>query len=264
MIHQCKKDQEIYRFHIEIGLDYLSCIFPVTGTTKLVSNNLCYKHNITAKMQDKEICKQIDTRMQNKKLLDEFAKIKDLLSLQEFANDFDHFPFANAAKKLVFGAGKPNGLMIVGDMPSIYDEQSGQPFSDVDINKLLTDMLKAIHIEIKNCYITNILLHRYNRIDNRGLLSKIATYKEFLIKHIALVQPKAILLMGKLPVSSIFNINSIINARKQHLFYDNNGYQIPVVATYHPEMLLKGIESKKFAWNDLQILRNKIIKLNVL
>ena len=62
-------------------------------------------------------------------------------------------------------------------------------------------------------------------------------------------------MFGSIPVKSLLNIDSISKARQQSLFYTlTTGKQIPVVATFGPDMVKKSQSYRKNAWEDLQKL----------
>ena len=132
--------------------------------------------------------------------------------------------------------------------------------------KLFEMMLKAIGLSRKNVFIANSIPWRPpgNRYPTN---EEINICRPFILNLISLLNPKIILCMGEVATNQILDLNeSIINSRgKWYLFKKSNIYDFKknineqyVLPTFNLSYLLKRPETKKQAWEDMKMLRDKI------
>ena len=95
------------------------------------------------------------------KIKPEVENKTDLLNfLQDKISKIENCDLKLNASKLVFSDGDFNSpLMIVGEGPGQKEDEMGKPFVG-DAGLLLNKMLKAININRKNIYITNVVNYR--------------------------------------------------------------------------------------------------------
>lgn len=160
----------------------------------------------------------------------------------------------------VFGSGNKNAdWMIIGEAPGQSEDQQGLPFVG-KAGLLLTEMLKAIGLNREEVFIANIVKCRppANR-DPQPI--EIATCKPYLLRQIALLRPKIIVVLGRVAAQALLNTNQpISNLRgKIHALNDT-----PVIVVYHPAYLLRSMLDKRKAWADLKLALHtyKILKVN--
>jgi uracil-DNA glycosylase family 4 len=151
---------------------------------------------------------------------------------------------------------------VVGDPPDEDEDRSGSPFVE-QAGILLDNMLKAVGASrsgsgASGAYLANVVKCRppHGQIPQAAELAQCAN---FLNREIALVQPKIILAMGR------FAVQLLLSEQPAHLplgklrgtVYQYRG--VPVVVTYHPQVLLRASQDKAKAWADLclamQVLR---------
>ncbi|HSF92301.1 MAG TPA: uracil-DNA glycosylase, partial [Paracoccaceae bacterium] len=103
-------------------------------------------------------------------------------------------------------------------------------------------------------YITNVIPWRppQNRDPSAD---ETAMMRPFLMRHIELAQPKAILLMGNAATRTVLETAAGIT-RMRGKWADVSG--IPALPMLHPAALLRNPMSKKDAWADLLALRAKL------
>ena len=84
--------------------------------------------------------------------------------------------------------------MLIGEGPGQKEDEQGKPFVG-DAGLLLNKMLAAINIKRNKVYVTNIVNYRppENRKPNEV---EINTYAPFIKKHISIINPKLIILLG--------------------------------------------------------------------
>ena len=153
----------------------------------------------------------------------------------------------------VFGVGHPQAdWMVVGEAPGEQEDRQGEPFVGKS-GQLLDNMLRAIGLTrqeapaARQVYIANSLKCRPpgNRNPQPDELAKC---EPFLIRQVALVQPKIILAMGRFAVQSLLRSTEPIG-RLRGRVHDYHG--VPLIVTYHPAYLLRSLEEKARAWDDL-------------
>jgi DNA polymerase len=168
-----------------------------------------------------------------------------------------------SAKQIVFSDGNQNShLMIVGEGPGQKEDEIGKPFVG-DAGKLLDKMLKAINIERKNIYITNVVNYRPPN-NRKPEPSEITRYSEFLREHISIINPKILILMGSTAMESLFGNKIKISKERgvwKELIINQKTYLTMI--TFHPAYLLRQSDQKKFSWFDLKEIRKKIDKLDL-
>lgn len=149
---------------------------------------------------------------------------------------------------LVFGTGNPKAkLMFVGEGPGRDEDVQGLPFVG-RAGQLLTKIIEAMGFKREEVYIANIVKCRPPQNRNPEP-DEIKTCFPFLAKQIEIIQPKAIICLGKFAAQTILNTESPITYLRGK-FSEFNG--IPVMATYHPAYLLRNPNAKKDVWEDVK------------
>ena len=167
------------------------------------------------------------------------------------------------ASKLVFNDGNPSSqIMIVGEGPGQKEDETGKPFVG-DAGLLLNKMLKAINIERKDIYITNVVNYRppNNRKPEPG---EILRYSNFLREHITIINPKILILMGSTAMEALFGSKIKISKERgnwKELIINNKTFL--TIITFHPAYLLRQADQKKYSWADLKEIKKKIDELNI-
>ena len=190
-------------------------------------------------------------------------KIDLLEKLKTKIQNIDNCELKSQAKKLVFSDGNPNSeLMIVGEGPGEKEDQMGKPFVG-DAGALLNKMLKSIDIEREKIYITNVVNFRPPN-NRKPEPAEITRYSEFLKTHIAIINPKILVLMGSTAMESLFGSKIKISKERgiwKELIVNNKKYLVMI--TFHPAYLLRQPDQKKYSWADLKEIRKKIDSLQL-
>jgi len=157
----------------------------------------------------------------------------------------------------VFGVGHERAhWMIVGEAPGEQEDRQGEPFVGKS-GQLLDNMLRAVGLTReaespeRQVYIANTLKCRppFNRNPEP---QELAQCEPFLVRQIAMVQPRVILAMGRFAVQSLLrSAEPIGRLRGRVHVYEG----VPLVVTYHPAYLLRNPEDKGRAWDDLCLAR---------
>jgi DNA polymerase len=181
-----------------------------------------------------------------------------LEELRAALNAFDQCPLKATAQNLVFGDGNPQAdLMIIGEAPGADEDRQGLPFVGVS-GQLLDRMLGAIMQDRENSYVTNILPWRPPG-NRKPTPFETSLCLPFLLRHIELVEPKALMLLGGTAASTLLETTTgITKLRGTWMNLDLNGTKIPCLPTYHPAYLLRQPAQKRDAWRDLLSMRKQL------
>jgi DNA polymerase len=178
---------------------------------------------------------------------------------------FEGCALKKSATTTVFADGTPAfGIMLIGEAPGREEDLAGRPFVG-RAGKLLDKMLGAIELDRqKNVYITNVLNWRPpgNREPSP---EESASCLPFLRRHIELVSPHVIILLGAVAARHVLGrTDGIMRLRGKWLEYHVGGRMVPVMPTLHPAYLLRRSIDKKLAWRDLQDVAVKVNSLRLL
>ncbi|HEY6444396.1 MAG TPA: uracil-DNA glycosylase [Candidatus Acidoferrales bacterium] len=153
-----------------------------------------------------------------------------------------------ARTQIVFGVGNPKAqLVFVGEGPGRDEDIQGEPFVG-RAGKLLTQMIEAMGLRRPDVYICNVVKCRppENRLPEND---EIATCSPFLLRQLAVIQPKVICCLGACSAQTLLQTNQGIS-RFRGEWFDFRGSKL--IATYHPAYLLRNPAAKGEVWKDLQ------------
>jgi uracil-DNA glycosylase family 4 len=169
---------------------------------------------------------------------------------------FDGCALKRTAKNLVFCDGHPDaGIMLVGEAPGEDEDRQGKPFVGVS-GQLLDRMMGYVGLmRDSNVYISNILPWRPP--GNRSPTdTEMAVCLPFIERHIALKEPKYLVLLGGVAMKSLLKTRDGITkmrGRVQDYTYvhpEKGEVTIPCYPMLHPAYLLRQPAQKRLAWND--------------
>lgn len=190
----------------------------------------------------------------------DLSKIKTLDSLRETMHAFDAGALSDSARQAVFSRGNPDAdLMVIGEAPGRDEDIQGKPFVG-PAGQLLDRMLGAIALGVDDFYVTNVVNWRLTK--NRDPKpAEIEICRPFIEKHIELAQPKVLLLVGGVSMTTMTGLTGIMKNHGQWQDVTIGGTTYPALPLYHPAFLLRRPELKKDAWRDLLSLREKLLSL---
>ena len=195
--------------------------------------------------------------------LNKINKKKELNELKLQINSISDCNLKDNSKEIVLGDGNINSsIMLIGEAPGIKEDNTGRTFLG-EVGELLKKMLNAININKENIYTTYAVNFRPPE-DRKPTPTEIKRYSQFLQKHISIIQPKIIILMGSTAMESLTGLNSKISAERgkwKEVIVKNTIYN--VIITFNPSYLLRVPENKKHSWEDLKMIKQKIIDLKL-
>ena len=194
---------------------------------------------------------------------DNIDKKNEISKLYNEINSIEDCSLKKNSQKLVLGEGNINSsIMVIGEAPGIQEDKSGLAFSG-EVGSLLKKMLLAINIKKENIYTTYAVNFRPPE-DRKPNSVEIKKYSLYLQKHISIINPKIIILMGSTAMEALTGLNSKISLERgqwKEIIIKNISYN--VIITFSPSYLLRFPDNKKFSWEDLKKIKKKINDLNL-
>ncbi|TKW61770.1 MAG: uracil-DNA glycosylase [Blastochloris viridis] len=200
----------------------------------------------------------------------DLSHITTLAELRAAVEAFEGCSLKASANRTVFSDGNPQGgIVLIGEAPGAQEDAQGKPFVGRS-GQLLDKMLAEINLSRNTAdkggvYITNTVFWRPP--DNRTPTpAEILSCRPFLLKHLELLRPKIIVMVGGTAVKAVLQTKDGIGQfRNRWLEFDVPGYgKVPTLATFHPAYLLRNPPAKKEAWADFLMLREKVEQLGLL
>ena len=190
---------------------------------------------------------------------------KDLLeNLKKQLNSIENCKLKSNSKNIVLGEGNIDSpIMLVGEAPGEIEDKVGSPFKG-EIGELLDKMLIAINIKRQNIY-TSYAINFRPPEDRKPTSSEIKRYSNFLKEHISIIDPKIIIIMGSTAMEALTGINEKISSERgkwKEIILDNNTY--PLMITFNPSYLIRYPDNKKYSWEDLKKIREKVKELKLI
>ncbi|MFM9889476.1 MAG: uracil-DNA glycosylase [Rickettsiales bacterium] len=186
----------------------------------------------------------------------------DLAALEAAVRGFNGCALKKTATNTVFAQGVASSrVMFIGEAPGADEDRAGVPFCGPS-GQLLDKMLGFIGLKrTENFYITNTLFWRPPG-NRQPTAEELDICKPFVEKHIALVNPKLLVLVGGTATKAVLNEDrGITRLRGQKFTYKNDylAHEIPVRVIYHPSYLLRQPLAKKQTWSDLLAIRDALL-----
>ena len=167
------------------------------------------------------------------------------------------------AKNIVFSDGNPKSkIMLIGEAPGANEDDEGLPFVG-RAGMLLDKMLSAINLDRKKVYISNIINYRPPE-NRRPTDEEIKRYLPFITKHIEIINPKILILLGSTAMNALIGNDVVISKmRGKWIEKEFGNCKTSVIITFHPAFLMRQPAQKKMSWIDLKMIREKKNKLNI-
>jgi DNA polymerase len=156
---------------------------------------------------------------------------------------------------LVFADGNKNSqVMIIGEAPGKTEDKLKKPFVG-RAGKLLDELLNRIHLDRTKVYITNVLNYRPDK-NRKPTPKEINEFKKLLFKHIEIISPKCILLLGATAAAAVLNHIgplSEVRGKWKSIKIINSYYN--TLTTYHPAFLLRKPNKIKIMIKDIKTIK---------
>ncbi|WP_333024073.1 uracil-DNA glycosylase [Wolbachia endosymbiont of Pentidionis agamae] len=231
------KDLELLKFYQEIGID---CML---------------EEKVTKKMEN--MCLPSDYIIEARKAANSSITIDELRGKVE---SFEGCEIKKTAKNTVFSDGNSNSkIMLIGEAPGANEDIQGIPFCGVS-GALLDKMLNSIGLDRTKVYISNTVFWRPPG-NRKPTDLELDLCKPFVEKHIALVLPQVLILVGGIACYSLLDHTKTISSLRGKFYSYTNQYlpnSITTTAIFHPAYLLRQPAQKRLAWEDLKKIRRYV------
>lgn len=190
--------------------------------------------------------------------------LKNVLSLEDLRKAIESFEECDLKKtaiNMVFSDGVQNApIMAIGEAPGEEEDEQGKPFVGKS-GKLLDKMLMSVGVSREtNLYISNAVFWRPP--GNRNPTThELAQCFPFVQKHILLVKPKILILLGGVAAKTVLNTDEgivTLRGKWSEFTHPELEHPIPALAFYHPSYLLRAPKQKGVFWQDLLTLKEKL------
>ena len=190
-------------------------------------------------------------------------KSKSLELLKKSIMNLKKCDLKKNAKNIVFSDGNPKSkIMLIGEAPGANEDDEGLPFVG-RAGMLLDKMLAAINLDRKKVYISNIINYRPPK-NRRPTDEEIKRYLPFITKHIEIINPKILVLLGSTAMNALIGNDVVISKmRGKWIEKEFGNCKTSVIITFHPAFLMRQPAQKKMSWIDLKMIREKKNKLNI-
>jgi uracil-DNA glycosylase family 4 len=231
-------------------------IKPIFSTSEALGQLAKKTQNMTSSSQEFQPLNDIIAKA--KKLA---QNCKNLDELKKAVENFDGCNLKKMATNTVFCDGNPNSkVMVIGEAPGNHEDLQGIPFCG-DSGKLLDDMLKSINLSRKEgFYISNVIFWRPPG-NRRPTDEELAICKPFVERHIQLINPEILVLVGSTSMSAVLGINDPVSSiRGKFMDFSPNflNKTIKTFTIFHPSYLMRQPSKKKIAWQDMLALEKAI------
>ena len=186
-------------------------------------------------------------------------KADNLERLKKSIQKIKNCSLKDCATNMVFGDGNPKSkIMFIGEAPGANEDEEGLPFVG-RAGSLLDKMLAAIDLDRKKVYISNIINYRPPE-NRRPTDEEIKRYLPFITKHIEIIDPKIVVLLGSTAMNALIGNEVVISKMRGKWIEKKFGNcKTSVIVTFHPAFLIRQPAQKKMAWIDLKMIRDKKI-----
>ena len=233
-------------------------LYKESGVDELISSR---PQNRTVRQKDYVSKKMQKSDEMNSAKVSEEINLEGINTLEELKlkmSTFQGCQLYKSATNMVFSDGNPKSrIMLIGEAPGHDEDLQAKPFVGRS-GKLLDKMLEAIDLNREKVYIANIIPWR-PPANRRPTEDEINSCLPFILKHIEIIKPSALMLLGSTATFAILrNKEGISKIRGKWVDLKINQMTIPTMPTFHPAFLLRQPGQKKHVWTDLQSLRDKI------
>ena len=234
-------------------------LYKESGVDELIGNVANDRTKLPSKPNKKTELPDSNMKKNHPSITDsDIQNISTLDELKQKMSEFKGCELYKSATNMVFSDGNPESkIMLIGEAPGHDEDLQAKPFVGRS-GKLLDKMLEAINLSRDKVYIANIVPWRPPS-NRKPTEDEIEICLPFIKKHIELIKPKALMLLGSTATYALFkNKEGISKIRGKWKDLEINKLIIPTMPTFHPAFLLRQPGQKKYFWTDLKNLRDKI------
>ena len=191
------------------------------------------------------------------------SKNEKLFKLKERISSIENCILKQNAQNLIMGDGDIDSpIMIIGEAPGLLEDNENKTFQG-EVGLLLKKMLHAINLDFEKTYSTYSVNFRTPE-DRKPTTQEIKRYSSFLKEHISIINPRLIILFGSTAMEAVTGSNNRISNERgkwKEIILKNKTF--PAMITFSPSYLIRFPENKKYSWEDLKEIKQKIQDLKI-
>ncbi|MBW2187580.1 MAG: uracil-DNA glycosylase [Deltaproteobacteria bacterium] len=181
------------------------------------------------------------------------CRAETLAELQSF-NQCQGCPSKVGADQKVFGEGNPHAQVVfVGERPTMNDISAGAPFSG-EAGELLDKILLAMGLsrtEVYLCYLVKCASAQ----NSHATQAEVVACESLLQRQLAAIRPQIVVALGTLAAQVLLNKQQEMS----HMRGTWSNYQnIPLIATFHPNDLIRNPVTKREVWDDMKQVQHRL------
>lgn len=186
------------------------------------------------------------------------TQIEELNKVKEKCLNCTKCGLCKTRTNIVFSGGVPNRkMMLIGEAPGYYEDMKGEPFVG-KAGQLLDKILASVDLDRKrDIYICNTLKCRPPQNRDPQPEEK-AACREYLDAQIKILQPRIILLCGKVAAAAMLDTTQGITRIRGKWF--EGPYFSKMMPIFHPSYLLRNDSREKgspkwLMWQDIREIK---------
>lgn len=178
---------------------------------------------------------------------------KNYFELEKIVLNCSKCEAANIRQNIIFGKGnRPSTLMVIGEGPGREEDLNNDIFVGKS-GQYLYKWLESINLNVEqDVYLSNIVKCYSSTNPTKEIVSACSPY---LVRQIELVNPKVILVLGKIAANFLFNLDMSMKDYRGKIYTYK---RIPSIVTYHPAAVLRNPEWRRPVWEDLKKIKQLI------
>lgn len=258
-----KEDLELLKFYDEVGVDCTVKEILDEQRVENTNNNefavipqekSSAEQSLSSNKKEPQNLFPSDWIIEARKLA---SKCNSVDELRDAVKSFEGCEVKKTSTNTVFSDGNPNAkIMLIGEAPGANEDLQGIPFCGAS-GMLLDKMLSAIDLDRTKVYISNTVFWRPPG-NRKPTDLELDMCRPFVEKHIALIAPQILILVGGVACYSLLdNTKNISNLRGRFHSYTNQylSNSVTTAAIFHPAYLLRQPLQKRLAWEDLKQIK---------
>ena len=252
MILNMRKLLDDLKWQIEAGID-------VTIGDK--PNNKFYQEEGNNQNHTNENSSKSSEIFENNSLNDELKTIKTLEELKKILKENNFCNLQKSSKNLIFSDGDSNSnIMVISNNPDSSEDNLGKPLVEKN-GELFNNILSAAGLSRSSVYITPVIPWKIPGERDLTLDEK-NTLLPILKKHIEIINPKILILLGSDPLKYLLDDDDgMMKKRGKWLNYIFGEQSLPCLTLLDPGFLIRRPEYKRETWKDVLNLKDKIEEL---
>ena len=186
----------------------------------------------------------------------------DIKSLEQNIRDFSGFYGQKGSKGMVLARGKVNAnVMVISEPPGRAEELESVPYAG-EAGVLFRKIFSAVGLSVggvrgAGIYVLPSIPFRPVKSSDREV-SDLDLIKPFVKRHIELLAPKYIVLVGRIPIDILGLSEQFTSQGGSEKIGSYNG--IPTIEIEGINLMIKSPERKRKTWNNLKLLRKLMEK----